>query len=142
MTTRNQQRQRNKGRRTSGSFLSLYHRVLESECFRTLSPRATKLLIDISAQYKGTNNGDLSATFRQMKARGWNSSDQLNKAKKELIDRGLILVARQGGLKKCNLYAITWEPIDDCNGKIDIQSTQTAPHYWKQWVAPKCGPKS
>ncbi len=140
MSSRNQKRLRAKGRGTTGSFLSLPHALLNSTSFSSLSPRATKFLIDIAAQYKGTNNGDLCAPLSLMKKRGWNSSDQLFKAKDELIDRGLIMVSRQGGLNQCNLYAITWQPIDECKGKLDIAPTQIAPHHWKRWIDPKCGP--
>jgi hypothetical protein len=139
MSSRNQKRLRAKGRSTTGSFLSLPHALLNSTSFSSLSPRATKFLIDIAAQYKGTNNGDLCAPLSLMKKRGWNSSDQLFKAKDELIDRGLIMVSRQGGLNQCNLYAITWQPIDECKGKLDIAPTQIAPHHWKRWIDPKCG---
>ena len=131
MTSRNEYRRLVKGRQTTGSFLRLPHHVLQHETFKTLSTRATKLLIDIAAQYRGSNNGDLSATLSLMRDRGWNSSDQLNKAKKELVEKDVIRVARQGGLNKCNLYALTWFPIDECKGKLDIASTITAPVDWK-----------
>ena len=131
MTSRNERRRLVKGRQTTGSFLRLPHHVLQHETFKTLSTRATKLLIDIAAQYRGSNNGDLSATLSLMRDRGWNSSDQLNKAKKELVEKDVIQVARQGGLNKCNLYALTWFPIDECKGKLDIASTITAPVDWK-----------
>jgi len=139
MSRSTERRLRGKGRSTTGSFLSLPHSLLNHACFATLSPRATKLLIDLSAQYNGKNNGDLSAPLSMMKKRGWNSSDQLSKAKKELIERGLILVSRQGGLNKCNLYAITWKPIDECKGKLDIASTQAARQEWKKWLEPQHG---
>ena len=99
--------------------------------FKTLSPRATKYVVDLASNYNGRNNGDLSATFSQMKSRGWNSSDQLFKAKRELVDRGIIKVSRQGGLNKCNLYALNWFQIDECDGKLDIAPTPTAPKDWK-----------
>ena len=131
MTARNERRRRIKGRQTTNSFLSLPHHVLDHETFKTLSTRATKLLVDIAAQYRGNNNGDLSATLSLMRDRGWNSSDQLDKAKKELVGKDVIRVARQGGLNKCNLYAVTWFPIDECKGKLDIASTKTAPVNWR-----------
>ena len=96
MTTRHQRRRRIKRRQTTNPFLSLPHHVLQHETFKTLSPKATKLLIDIAAQYRGNNNGDLSATLSLMRDRGWNSSDQLDKAKKELVGKDVIRVARQG----------------------------------------------
>ena len=136
MTTRSQKRWRQKGRQTTSPFLRLTHDVLKHPNFATLSPRATKLVLDLGVQYNGRNNGDLSAPFSQMKARGWNSSDQLFKARKELVSRGIIKVTRQGGLNKASLFALTWFPIDDCDGKLDIRSTNTAPHDWKQATKP------
>jgi hypothetical protein len=113
------------------SFVMLPHHVLGHDNFRTLSPRATKFVVDLLAQYRGNNNGDFCATLKTMQERGWNSSDQLNKAKNELVDRDIIWVTRQGGRNKCNLYAVTFFPIDECKGKLDVASTRTAPVNWK-----------
>ena len=139
MSTQTQKRLRNKGRHTYKFFVMFPWDVLNHEIFRTLSPRATKLVIDIAAQYRGHNNGDLSATLSLMRDRGWNSSDQLDKAKKELVGKDVIRVARQGGLNKCNLYALTWFPIDECKGKLDIASTTTAPVNWRNKLASPSG---
>jgi hypothetical protein len=131
--------QRQKGRNPSDSFLGLPHRMIHHENFRTLSTRATKLLIDIAAQYRGSNNGDLCAPFRLMKQRGWRSSDQLYKARDELLDRELIVVSRQGGRNRCTLYALTWLSVDDCDGKLDINASGVPSHNWKSWVDPHDG---
>ncbi len=139
MTVRNEKRRRNMGRQTTQPFLSLPHNVLDHDSFRTLSPRATKLLIDIAAQYRGCNNGDLCAPLSVMRKRGWKSNDQLFKARKELLDRGLILTSRQGGLNKCSLFALTWFQIDDSKDKLDTPSTDVAPHNWKLWSDPDDG---
>ena len=139
MTTRNECRRRIKGRQTTNSFLGLPHHVLDHDNFRTLSPKATKLLIDIAAQYRGSNNGDLCAPMSLMKNRGWNSCDQLAKAKKELIKQDVIQLTRQGGRNKCSLYALTWFPIDECKGKLDITSTTTAPVNWRIKLASPSG---
>ena len=140
MSTRNDKRRRIKGRQTTSSFLQLPHHVLDHEVFKTLSKRATKLVIDIASQYRGHNNGDLCAPFSLMRKRGWNSSDQLEKAKKELIEKDVILVARQGGRNKANLYALTWFPINECNGKLDVAATNTAPVKWnKRLPSPSSG---
>ena len=122
---------RNKGRMMTDSFVRIPHHVINHEHFRSLSPRATKLLIDLLAQYRGYNNGDLAATLKMMQERGWNSSDQLQKAKNELIEKDVIIVARQGGRNKAGLYAVTFFPIDECKGKLDVASTRTAPVNWK-----------
>ncbi len=139
MTTQNEKRRRNLGRQTTAPFLRLPLDLLEHESFRTLTPRATKLLVDVAAQYNGHNNGDLCAPLSLMRKRGWRSSDQLFKARKELQDRGLILTSRQGGLNKCSLFALTWFQIDECKGKLDIKSTATAPHHWRRWSDPNSG---
>lgn len=124
-------------------FVRIPLHVINHVNFRTLSPRATKLLIDLLAQYRGYNNGDLAATIKMMRERGWNSSDQLHKAKRELIEKDVIMVTRQGGLNKANLYAVTWFPIDECNGKLDIRSTTTAPTNWKKGLpSPLAGVKA
>ena len=131
MTTQNELRRRIKGRQTTSPFVMFPYHVLDHAVFKTLSTRATKLVMDLAAQYRGHNNGDLCAPLSLMRERGWNSSDQLHKAKKELIEKDVIWVTRQGGLNKANLYALTWFPIDECNGKLDIASTTTAPVNWR-----------
>ena len=143
MTTRNELRRRIKGRQTTSPFVMFPCHVLDHEVFKTLSKRATKLVIDIAAQYRGHNNGDLCAPLSLMRKRGWNSSDQLEKAKNELIEKDVILVARQGGRNKANLYALTWFPIDECKGKLDVSPTTTAPVNWKNKLpSPSSGVKA
>tara|TARA_B100000686_G_C16752842_1_gene953640 strand:+ start:1460 stop:1894 length:435 start_codon:yes stop_codon:yes gene_type:complete len=131
MSSRSEQMLGKKGRRMNDSFVMMPHHVLAHDNFKTLSPRATKFLMDLLAQFRGNNNGDLCATLKTMGERGWNSSDQLHKAENELIEKDVIIVARQGGLNKANLYAVTWFPIDECKGKLDVAPTRTAPVNWK-----------
>ena len=82
MTSVNERRRRIKGRQAIRQFLMLPHNVLNHPKYVSLSPRAVKLLLDIAVQYNGRNNGDLCAPLSLMRLRGWNSSDQLHKAKK------------------------------------------------------------
>ncbi len=133
MNHQEKKRLRTKNRKSGSSYLGLPHYLINHRNFQTLSPRATKLLIDIAAQYKGSNNGDLCAPMSLMRERGWRSSDQLFKARKELLDRGLIVTSRQGGLNKCSLFALTWLPIDECQRKLDISSSITPSHLWEMW---------
>ena len=79
------------------------------------------LLWDLAAQYRGDNNGDMSAAWKQMRPRGWKSEETLNKAKKELLGACLIVETVKGARpNKCSLYALTWYALDDCDGKLDI----------------------
>lgn len=114
-------RAKHKSRREGGSFLSLPHSVMRHPDFANASPRAVKLLIDIAVEYDGKNNGDLNAVMSRLKKRGWNSTSQLGKAKKELLERRLIIETRQGGLGiGPTLYALTWLDLNECGGKLDI----------------------
>ena len=115
----------------------LPHELILSEAFISLSSKAVKCLINISAQYKGKNNGDLSCTLKLMKKCGWNSNSQLIASKNEILKKGFIVLTRQGGRNQCNLYAITWQPIDECNGKLDRPATTTALGYWKKGFNPE-----
>jgi len=88
------------------------------------------LLLDFSAQFTGNNNGDLTAAWTVMQLRGWTSRDQLFKAQRELEETGFILRTRQGGRHLCNLFAITFYAIDDCDGKLEVEATRAPPGDW------------
>lgn len=108
-------------KRDSGAFVTLPMSVLNSRAFLEASPHARMLLIDLLAQYKGDNNGDLCAAWKVMKPRGWRSEATLMKAKRQLLDLGLIVETRMGARpNKCSLYAVTWCALDHCGGKLDI----------------------
>ena len=110
---------------TYKGFLHLHRALLDCDDFISLKGNSIKLLIDLGRQYNGFNNGDLCATLSVMRKRGWNSNQQLTKALRELLKRELIIQTKQGGLNLGpNLYAITWQPIDECNGKLEVSPTQ------------------
>ena len=119
-------------KRESGGFVTLAHVVLRSHCYAMLSPYATKLLNDLLAQYRGDNNGDLCATWSIMRKRGWRSKSTLWKALCELKKGQWIEVARQGGKNKCSLYALTFYAVDECNGKLEINSTHSPKSTWRR----------
>jgi len=109
-------------KRDGGSFLAVPMSVLNSVAFREASQYAKALLIDLSAQLRDDNNGDLAACWRFMRERGWRSQTTLAKAKAELIERGLIVETRKGARpNKASLYAVTWRALDDCGGKLDMR---------------------
>ena len=113
-------------------FFHLHRPLLDCEDFISLKGNSIKLLIDLGSQFNGYNNGDLCASLSVMRKRGWNSNQQLAKALKELLERNLIVQTKQGGLNLGpNLYAITWQPIDECNGKLDANPTTVAPRSFR-----------
>lgn len=130
-------RARTKGRRGGMKpFFPLDKGMLSSSAWAALSPYAIKLIVDLGAYYNGNNNGDLCATWKFMKARGWRSPSTLNRAIKEAIAKKFLMLSRQGGLHSASLYALTFFPINSCGGKIELQVTVVAAHTWKQNSAP------
>lgn len=108
-------------KRDSGAFISLPMSVLNAQAYIQASAYARMLLLDLYAQYRGDNNGDLCAAWKLMKARGWRSEATLANAKRELIELGLIVETRKGARpNKASLYAVTWCALDACGGKLDI----------------------
>ncbi len=119
--TRKESWKRAKDRRDGGGFILVPRSVLNCKAYLTAGAHARMLLIDLIEQYRGNNNGDLCAAWKLMKARGWRSEDTLARAKKQLLERGLIQETRQGARpNKASLYAVTWCALDDCGGKLDI----------------------
>lgn len=123
-------------KRGGGTYVPLCHRVVRSEQFGKLSPRATKLLTDLLSQYSGSNNGDLSVAMGLMKARGWSSHSGLSNATSELLKAGFIVLAKAQQRPKPNLYALTFFAIDDCGGKHDLVTTETPTDEWRQGQSP------
>ena len=114
--------------------------VLENKRYTTLTWSAKGILTNIVGQYRGHNNGDLCATLSVFKKYGLTSQDTLTKAIKQLEKNGLIERTRQGGKDWATganlptLYSITWQPIDECNGKLDVGSTtKPAVDFIKEW---------
>lgn len=109
----------------------LPHAVMDSEDFRRMSGSAHKILMELIRQYRGSNNGDLSATFAQASEWGIGSKSTLVNALEELQARNLIVRTREGRFTNpggcCSLYALTWLPINECDGKLDVSPTTTPP---------------
>ena len=128
-------------KRTVGSskFAGVPLEVIKTRKYASLSAWAVKLLLEFAAQYNGpgTNNGDLQAAPKVMMRQGWRSSGTLHAATKELERAGFIVRTRQGGRNQCNLYALTWNPIDECidrktgQPKHDVKPTIVAPGNWR-----------
>jgi hypothetical protein len=111
--------------------------ILEAPEYAHLSGRAVKLLLDLFSQYNGHNNGAFYVAWRVLEKRGWRSRGTLTRALRELEASRFILKTRQGGKHKPSLYAVTWLPIDECRGQLDVAATRVAPNSWKKSVTPK-----
>lgn len=115
----------------SGSYTPIPHAVLDSVAFVGASIRAKAMLFELLRQHSGRNNGRLQLSERWLKARGWNSSDQVQKAKAELTERGLALKTRQGGRSiGPDWFALTWVPISNY-ADLDIKPGSFYPGHWR-----------
>lgn len=120
------------GRRITGRFIGLPHVVVKNKDYIELSYKSKALLVDLMLQYNGKNNGDLTAALAILRDRGWKRQATVGEAVKELIDANLIIRTREGQFRnpfsRCALYAITWQPIDDCKDKdLNVNPTITPP---------------
>ena len=117
-----------KGRSDSGSYFQLPHKLLKCEDFTSLSGSALKVLLHLASQFNGKNNGDLSATLTDVRAKGVRSSSTLAAAIVELQQRNLIICTRTGRFMRpggrCALYGLMWLEIHDCPGK-DLEHPPT-----------------
>ena len=69
-----------------------------------------------------------------LKERGFRSKETLSRAINELLEARLIMRTRVGYFQnpggRCALYALTWQPIDECGGKLEVAATSKAPRIF------------
>ncbi|CAN7312211.1 hypothetical protein LJR029_005473 [Caballeronia sp. LjRoot29] len=125
-----------KEKRDGTTFVAFPTVVLNSVAYLGLSAHARMLLVDIAAQYSGDNNGDFSIAWVLMKPRGWKSEDTLSKAKKELLESGLVVETRKGARpNKASLYALTWLALDQ-HPKLDMTQKTFPRGKWREKEPP------
>jgi len=125
-------RGKRKDRKVKGNFLLIGHHVVRGSEWASLTAHEVKLLIDVAAQFKGHNNGDLVATWSYMEQRGWRSRGTLCKALKGLRRKGWLILSRQGGRHRASLYAVSWYGIDECNRKLDVRPSPIPENSWRE----------
>jgi hypothetical protein len=125
-----------KRRMTGEHFAAIPFEVLESEAVCTLPNFALRVLVVLAGHYRGNNNGDLAMTRAIARRFGVRSHVALVRGLALLQERGLIQKTHQGGKRPWGpcLYALTWRPIDDLRGKIEIGPTVTATNAWAKWT--------
>ena len=99
--------------RDPGGFVALPWSVLDSAAYQGLSHPARSLLMELARQYVRDNNGRLLCGLAYLKPRGWTSKDVITRAKRELLDAGLIFETCKGARpNKASWYAVTWYVLD------------------------------
>ncbi|UHC82754.1 hypothetical protein LS633_02655 [Pseudomonas sp. NIBR-H-19] len=113
-------------------FAMVFLAMWQSANFRALGPWSRCVLLELMMQYRGKNNGNLSATRTMAKEWGIASDNTLRKALTELEAGGWIIQTRSSVFSRhgarCALYALSWFALDECPGKnLEIGPTRTPP---------------
>jgi len=94
--------------------------VMDSISFKGASDKARSLLFALMRQHNGENNGHLHLAKKWLYNQGWTCHENNSKARNELIERGLIVQTKWGGLNMGpDLFALTWHDITNYVG-LDI----------------------
>lgn len=104
----------------SGGYSAIPWTVLDSISFMGASDKAKALLLALMRQHGGNNNGHLHLARKWLYNQGWTCDENNRKSCHELIERGLIIQTKWGGLNMgANFYALTWHIISNYQG-LDI----------------------
>lgn len=109
-----------------GGYSAIPWTVVDSAAFSGSSDKAKSLLFALMRQHNGSNNGKLHLARAWLNSHGWTCDENNKKARDELIERGLIVKTRSGGLNMgADFFALTWFDITNYVG-LDI-SARTYP---------------
>lgn len=104
----------------SGFYASIPWAVIDSNSFKGATEKAKALLFALMRQHNGKNNGHLHLAKGWLRNQGWTCHGNNSKARDELIQRGLIIQTKRGGLNSgADLFALTWHTISNYVG-LDI----------------------
>ena len=102
-------------------FALVPHVVMDSPAYLGLPHPARSLLLELTRQFNGKNNGQLVLCEKALSPRGWKSTDVIHRAKRNLLDAGLIQETRKGQRpNKASWYALTWSTLN-WTAEMDIQ---------------------
>lgn len=100
-----------------GQFFRALHAIFDHPDYIALSKSSRAFLWDMSRQYNGYNNGNISAAPAIMERMGWDKKTAL-RCRKELEARGWIVVTRYPRARKEPvLYRFSWLDVDVWAGK-------------------------
>lgn len=130
------------GRVRSGfDFAQILGDVMRSDAYKACPDYATRVLFALAAQFRKSNNGDLSMTAADAEQYGIESEWKLRAGLSVLERVGLVEIMRQGRISAgkgiASLYALGWRQID-ASDKYDLPSVlaRAAPNRWARWTRP------
>jgi hypothetical protein len=125
-----------KGRSQNSRFVRLDHYLLESAAYRSLSPNARSLLVELSMIDNGSNNGAIWLSVKDASARIGNANLQsVSAAFRELETAGFIRLTRDAhfrvkasGTARARCWRLTW---------LAVPAASMAPtNEWKTYDPP------
>jgi hypothetical protein len=113
-------------RRSKRKFVQIWHDVVASPAYHSLSVYARAALIEICDRYHGTNNGKVPFSVREMAKRLRTGPRQASRALMDLVDRGVIAPERTGWFSPNHCHATEW--------RITFQATdRPATNDYRNW---------
>jgi hypothetical protein len=122
--------------KSKGQYLQLWHELLKSPAWRSLSGPAIKVFLELAARFNGGNNGRLLLPYEDAKRNLGLGKTTVMRAFRELERKGFVLRVKPGNwyFRQAHEWAITIKPLQD---EISARNTW---RYWspeKQDVGPK-----
>lgn len=123
--------------RKDGAHIRLYHSLMDSHAWHSLSPTDVVVFLAMRRQLNGGNNGNIEATLSTMKHWGIKSHTTLAKCLRTLAAVGLIENLRPGrmthGGKVASLFRFTDLPTPANRKRDSMQAGGKATNDWAQW---------
>lgn len=94
------------GRDTGNFFVALPHSMLDHPSWKSLSPPAKCIFIELTRRYNPSNNGNIGLSIRDAAKAGGCGNNTARKALQELCDAGFIEMNNKGHYQ--NRHATTW----------------------------------
>jgi hypothetical protein len=99
-------------------FVQLFHSMLKLPVWKTMSPAAKALLLEVLQRHNGSNNGEISYSVREAQEAGVMTKNTAARAFRELQERGFLRVGRPScfslktatglGINRCGTRATEW----------------------------------
>jgi hypothetical protein len=120
----------------------LYHWFLKSEAWRSLSPNARALYVEIVTRYNGSNNGKLPFSIREAADALHIGKNAASAAFSELQEKGFLVVTKRSAFSLKTKAATEWRltefPCDVTNALASREFMRWSPE--KQNTVPNTGP--
>ncbi|WP_160195381.1 helix-turn-helix domain-containing protein [Microvirga sp. BSC39] len=122
-------RHNHKGRSTTERFVSLPRHMLRSAAWRSLSPVARCIFLELAAIYNGGNNGFIALSTRDAARHVCCSKDTAARALTELMDKGFIVCCSRGHFDRKSPHASEYRlTLHSCN-----RTSEKAPKAFMRW---------